>query len=101
VRSLESVPGVDQIEGFAEIGIRWKNDLTDEWQEGRIISVEDFRNQKFDQITLKEGDWPTSKLLGVEQVHIDSFGTPGIGGTIYIEVNERARPFTINGTKPL
>jgi putative ABC transport system permease protein len=98
VHSLENVPGVDQIEGFAEIGIRWKNDLTAEWQDGRIISVEDFENQKFDQITLKDGDWPISKLIGVEQVHIDSFGAPGIGGTIFIEVNERARPFTINGT---
>ena len=65
VHSLENVPGVDQIEGFAEIGIRWKNDLTAEWQDGRIISVEDFQNQKFDQITLKEGDWPISKLIGV------------------------------------
>jgi putative ABC transport system permease protein len=97
VRSLEKVPGVDEIEGFADVGIRWKNSLTDEWQDGHIISVEDFEDQKFDQITLKDGGWPSSKLLGVEEVHIDSFGAPGIGGTIYVEVNERPRPFMING----
>ena len=56
VRSLGSVPGVDEIEGFADVGIRWKNDLADEWQDGHIISVEDFESQKFDQITLKEGE---------------------------------------------
>jgi len=97
VRSLESVPGVAEIEGFADVGVRWKTTLDGEWQDGHIISVEDFENQKFDQLTLKEGDWPVSKLLGVEEVHIGSFGAPGIGGTIYIEINERPRPFMING----
>jgi len=97
VRSLESVPGVAEIEGFAQVGIRWKTTLDGEWQEGHVISVEDFEQQKFDQLTLKAGDWPTNKLLGVEEVHIDSFSAPGIGGTIYIEINERPRPFSING----
>ena len=97
VRSLGSVPGVDEIEGFAEVGVRWKNSLVDEWQDGHIISVEDFKNQKFDQINLDEGEWPISKLLGVEGVHINSFTTPGIGGTVYFEVNGRPRPFIING----
>jgi len=97
VRSLQSVPGIDQVEGFADVGIRWKTTLTGEWQDGHIISVEDFEKQKFDQITLKAGDWPSTKLLGVEEVHIDSFGAPGIGGTIYIEINERPRPFMISG----
>jgi putative ABC transport system permease protein len=97
IKSLESVPGVNEIEGFADFGIRWKNDLSGEWQDGHIISVTDFENQKFDQITLVKGSWPSSKLLGVEQVHINSFDAPGIGGTIYIEVNERPRPFSIQG----
>jgi putative ABC transport system permease protein len=97
INSLKSVPGLDEIEGFADVGIRWKTSLDDEWQDGRIISIEDFENQKFDQITLKEGDWPVNKLLGVEEVLIDSFGAPGIGSTIYMEINERPRPFTING----
>ena len=83
VHSLQSVPGLAEVEGFAEVGIRWKTTLEGEWQDGHIISVEDFQNQKFDQITLEAGDWPNSKLLGVENVHIDSFDAPGIGGTIY------------------
>jgi putative ABC transport system permease protein len=97
VRSLGSVPGVDEVEGFADVGVRWKTSLDADWQDGHIIAVQSFENQKFDQITLKEGSWPSSKLLGVEEVHIDSFGAPGIGGTIYIEINERPRPFSING----
>jgi putative ABC transport system permease protein len=97
VRSLESVSGIAEIEGFADVGIRWKTSLEDEWQDGHIVSVEDFESQKFDQLTLKDGEWPLSKLLGVEEVHIDSFGAPGIGGTIYVEINERPRPFVING----
>ena len=97
VRSIQSVPGVDEVEGFADVGIRWKTSLEGEWQDGHIISVEDFENQRFDQVTLQAGNWPTSKLLGIEEVHIDSFAVPGIGGTIYIEVNERPRSYMING----
>ena len=97
VRSLKSVPGVEEVEGFADVGIRWKTTLDAGWQDGHVISVEDFQNQKFNQISLEAGEWPNSKLLGVENVHMDSFGAPGIGGTIYIEINERPRPFTING----
>ena len=60
IRGLQSIEGLDEIEGFADVGIRWKATLKGEWQDGHIISVEDFENQKFDKITLEAGEWPVS-----------------------------------------
>jgi putative ABC transport system permease protein len=98
IRSLERIPGVDEIEGYSEASIRWKTSLDGEWQDGRIISYADFAEQQFDRMTLIDGNWPESKFIGVEEVHIDSYGAPGIGGTVYFEINERPRAMTVNGT---
>ena len=81
IRSLARVSGVKDIEGYSESSIHWKTSLDGEWQDGRIISYTDLQEQQFDRMTLKDGDWPDDKLVGVEEVHIDSFNAPGIGGT--------------------
>jgi putative ABC transport system permease protein len=97
IRSLERVSGVENIEGYSESSIHWKTSLDGEWQDGRIISYADFETQQFDRLTLKEGNWPESRLVGVEASHIDSYNAPGIGGTVYFEINDRSRSMTVNG----
>ena len=97
IRSLERVSGVENIEGYSESSIHWKTSLDGEWQDGRIISYADFETQQFDHLTLKEGSWPESRLVGVEAAHIDSYGAPGIGGTVYFEINDRSRSMTVSG----
>src|SRR5688572_11515528 len=97
IRSLERIPSVKDIEGFAESGVHWKTTLDSEWQDGHIITYASFENQTYDRLTLKDGAWPESKQIGVEAVHIDSFDAPGIGEIVYFEINEHARPYTVNG----
>lgn len=97
IRGLERLPSVKDVEGHAESSIHWKTTLDGEWQDGHIITHADFENQTYDQLTLKDGDWPESKNIGVEAAHIDSHGAPGIGGTVYFEINEHPRPYIVNG----
>lgn len=97
VRSLERLPGVDGIEGYSDSNIHWKTALSDEWQDGHIISYADLENQTYDRMTLKDGAWPEKKNIGVEAAHIDSYNAPGIGGTVYFEINEHPRAYTVNG----
>ncbi len=97
IRSLERIPSVEDVEGHSESDIHWKRTLDGEWQDGHIISYDDLENQTYDRVTLKEGSWPESKQIGVEAAHIDSYDAPGIGGTVYFEINEHARPYTVNG----
>ncbi|MBN2119298.1 MAG: FtsX-like permease family protein [Anaerolineales bacterium] len=97
IRGLERIPSVKDVEGFAESSIHWKRTLEGEWQDGHIITHADFESQTYDRLTLKEGAWPESKKIGIEAAHIDSYGVPGMGGTIYFEINEHPRPYTVNG----
>jgi putative ABC transport system permease protein len=97
IRSMANVPGVKEIEGFAEANIRWRTTPSADWEDGHIISYSDFENQQFDRLLLEGGNWPDGKLIGVEQAHIDSFNAPSIGGTILIEVNQRSRSLTVDG----
>ena len=97
IRSLKRVQGVLDIEGYSEADVHWKTSLEGEWADGHIISYTDFENQQYDRLTLKEGDWPMGNSVGVEAAHIDSYAAPGIDGTIYFEINQRARPMMVNG----
>ena len=97
IRSLERIPSVEDIEGYAESDVHWKTSLDGEWEDGHVIAYADLESQTYDRMTLKEGDWPESKYIGVEAAHIDSYDVPEIGGTVYFEINEHARPYTVNG----
>jgi putative ABC transport system permease protein len=97
IRGLQRLSSVKDVEGYSESSIHWKTTLDGEWQDGHIITHADFESQTYDQLTLKDGAWPESKNIGVEAAHIASYNAPGIGGTVYFEVNEHPRPYTVNG----
>lgn len=97
IRGLERLPSVTDIEGYASSDIHWKTTRDGEWQDGHIITYADFEDQTYERVTLKEGAWPESEQVGVEAAHIDSYNAPGIGGTVYFEINERPHLYTVNG----
>jgi len=97
IRSLKRIPSVEGIEGYADSSVHWKSTPDGEWEDGHVIAYTDLEHQTYDQMTLKAGEWPESKHIGVEAAHIDSYNAPGIGGTVYFEINERPRAYTVNG----
>lgn len=97
IRGLERIPSVKGVEGYSNTSVHWKTTLDGEWQDGHITTHADYEAQTFDRLTLKEGAWPQSKQIGVEAAHIDSYGAPPIGGTVYFEINERPHAYTVNG----
>lgn len=100
VRTLARLPEISEVEGWIEASIPWKTRLGAEWelQNALIIALDDYENQLFDLLTLRSGGWPDSKTAVIEFNHIDPFGVPPVGGTVYFEINERARPLIIGGT---
>jgi putative ABC transport system permease protein len=97
IRSLKRIPSVEDVEGYSDADVHWKRSPDGDWEDGHIISYADLEYQTYDRMTLKAGDWPENKEIGVEAAHIDSYGAPGIGGTVYFEINEHPRPYTVNG----
>lgn len=98
IRALERLPEVAAADGLSDRGIRWKPALEDEWQDAAIVAIDDYEDQQFDLLDLKAGQWPGADTVLIEASHVEPYGVPPIGGTVYFEVNERARPFTVVGT---
>lgn len=97
VRSVARVPGVKAAQGRADRGVKWKATLDGEWQDARVIAIDDYENQSLDVLELRSGCWPDSRSVVVEWNHAGPFGVPPVGETIYFEVNERARPMKVGG----
>ncbi len=97
INSLSRIEGITGIEGYAEVGIRWKANLEDDWEDGNFIVLRDYQSQGYDQLQLQQGAWPNGRLVGVENNHIAGMGAPGYGETVYFDINERARPVTVGG----
>lgn len=98
VHSIARIPEVEAAQGRAEGGIRWKPMRDAEWQDARVIAIDDYGAQLFDLLELRSGVWPSSQSVAVEWNHVIPFGVPELGSEIYFEVNERARPLIVGGT---
>lgn len=99
IDSLSKMEGVTGIDGIANIDLKWKRSLDDtDWQDGSLVMINDYEDQGFDRFTLKNGVWPHDRAINVEDAHMSGFDAPGVGESIYFEVNDRPREFHIVGS---
>ena len=71
---LESIEGIEEIEVLNEVAVRYKLKPEDEWQAGRLIMRDDYEQQTYDILLLKEGSWPEKDGLGIERLSSQHFG---------------------------
>lgn len=99
IESLSKMDGVTGMDGIADVGIKWKSSADDEeWQDGSLVTIEDYQHQGFDHFTLKSGVWPHDRTVNVEDAHVAGFGAPAVGESIIFEVNDRQREYHIVGS---
>ena len=63
ISSIERLPEVQAAQGRADRGANWKVALEDEWGDASIVAIDDYLNQKFDLLELREGTWPCVWLM--------------------------------------
>ncbi len=97
LRMIRRQPGVAGARGVVYAGIRWKPSPDANWADASLVAIEDYPDQTYDLITLREGAWPTSGAVAVEHSHVDPYGVPAVGGTLYFEVNDRAKSMKVAG----
>ena len=90
-------PGVTGARGVDYSGIRWRPTPDAEWADANLVAIESYANQVYDLITLREGTWPSGGRLAVEHNHVAPYDVPAVGGTLYFEVNDRAKPMIVIG----
>ncbi|MCG3208278.1 MAG: hypothetical protein FOGNACKC_01881 [Anaerolineae bacterium] len=93
---LKKIKGVEDIEVTNEVAVRYKLHPDDEWQAARLINRDDYENQTYDILQLKEGEWPHKDHLGIERLSSQHFGID-IGDSVIFETDKSDRTLTISG----
>jgi len=93
---LKRVEGVEDIEVLNQATVRYKINPEDEWERGALVMRDDYENQKYDIVQLREGQWPEKDNIGIERLssqyyHID------IGDQVIFELEKTDRALPING----
>ncbi len=98
VDAVSAMPQVEEAEGWLTAELRWKTALTEDWNEGTVLALADYANQKYDLLEWKSGAWPEENEIMVEDQQWQYYGVPPIGGTMYVEVNGNGVPLRVSGT---
>jgi len=96
VNRLKKIDGVADIALGNFVAVRYKINLEDEWDTAWLINREDFEEQEYELLLLKEGEWPEGNQMGIERLSSQHFNLD-IGDTVYFEVNDRPKARTISG----
>ncbi len=96
VNRLKKIEGVDDIALGNFEAIRYKIEPEDEWDTAWLINREDFEEQDYELLLLKEGAWPEGNRVGIERLSSQHFDLE-VGDTVYFEVDDRPKLRKING----
>ncbi|MCG3209665.1 MAG: hypothetical protein FOGNACKC_03292 [Anaerolineae bacterium] len=96
VIQLKKTKGVVDIEPGNNIAIRYKIHPEDDWDTGVIVMRDDYTDQTYDVVQLKEGGWPEKNHYGIERLSSQNFGI-NIGDSVIFEVDNREKPLEITG----
>jgi len=96
VESLKTIDGIVDIDPVNQLSVRYKINGEDSWQLGTLVQREDYDEQTYDLMFLKEGNWPSGEQLGIERLSSQYFDA-GIGDSIRLQIEGEAESFTING----
>lgn len=94
-QSLANIPGVAGIELLNITSVRYKTEANGRWEGATIVMRDDYANQLYDWLILKEGVWPHGSNIAVERITSAYYGID-IGDSVIFEVDgtDRALPVT-------
>lgn len=96
IDSLKEIPGVEDIDPVNQLSVRYKKEPDDVWEIGTLMMRPDYESQVYDQIALKEGDWPSEGEIGVERLTSQEWGFD-IGSEVIFDVSGEEQAFLISG----
>ena len=93
---LKRVEGVEDIEVLNQATVRYKINPEYEWERGALVMRDDYENQKYDIVQLKEGQWPEKDGIGIERLSSQYYGID-IGDKVIFELEKTDRALPITG----
>jgi putative ABC transport system permease protein len=96
IDDLKTIDGVEDIDPVNQLTVRYKTDPSSSWETGTLMMREDYDNQTFDQITLKEGQWPSGEEIAVERLTSQNWSI-GLQDELIFDINGETKEFNIAG----
>lgn len=94
--NLTSIEGVEEVEPLNLILVRYKTTVDANWEAATLVMRDDYEDQLYDWVELREGEWPTKDTLAVERQTMGGYGV-AMGDEIILEMNGTDRTFPITG----
>jgi putative ABC transport system permease protein len=94
--SLAKIEGVEGVEVLNSVAVRYKINPEDEWKRGEMVMRDDYEEQKYDVVQLKEGKWPEKNRIGIERLSSQYYGID-IGDEVIFELEKTDRPLRVSG----
>jgi putative ABC transport system permease protein len=93
--NLGSVPGVEGVEPYNMRSVLYKLYPDGPWRQGSILMRDDWQNQKYELVQLRQGQWPSGKdEIGVERMAAQ-YNHLGIGNTVTFKLGNQERTLPI------
>jgi putative ABC transport system permease protein len=93
---LKKIEGVEDVEALHQVTVRYKINPEDEWERGALLIRDDYADQTYDIVQLKEGKWPARNRIGIERLSSQHFGVD-IGDEVIFELEKTDRPLRVTG----
>ena len=94
--SLKKIQGVEDVEALHQVTVLYKTNPEDEWEHGALVMRDDYADQTYDVVQLKEGKWPARNRIGIERLTGQHFGLD-IGDEVIFEMEKTDRPLRVTG----
>jgi putative ABC transport system permease protein len=94
--SLEKIAGVEAVELLNTATVRYKVHPGQEWERADMVAREDYDEQTYDVVQLKEGDWPSKDLIAIERLSAQYYGIE-MNDEILFELEGTDRPMRVTG----
>ena len=93
---LKKVDGVVDIEVANRTAVRYKMHPDDEWDSGVMVMRDDYDDQTYDTLQIKEGKWPAKNHYAIERLSSQHLGV-GLGDKVIFEVDDRPKALEFTG----
>jgi putative ABC transport system permease protein len=94
--SLEKIDGVEEVEALNSVTVHYKTKPGDEWERGEMVMRDDYEEQKYDVVQLKEGKWPERAHIAIERLSSQYYGID-MGDEVIFELEKTDHPLQITG----
>jgi putative ABC transport system permease protein len=93
---LRKVPGVEGVEPYNDVSVLYRLHPQDDWRQGNLHMRDDFEQQTYELVELRQGRWPGRNDIGIERMAA-GFLDAGIGDEVTFKFGDRERTFAISG----